>query len=86
MRDGVKLYTRVFLPDPAIWGPEPYPTILTATPYGVAGYTGKGQCSNPAYVVNNDQAAHGYAYAYQAVFVPGFLLFIPFSFLYDYKI
>jgi len=65
MRDGVELYTRVFLPDPAIWGPGPYPAILTATPYGVAGYTGRGQCSNPSYIPNNDQAAHGYAYVYQ---------------------
>ncbi|UCC20361.1 MAG: CocE/NonD family hydrolase [Promethearchaeota archaeon] len=35
MRDGVNLYTRVYLPDPAVWGPGPYPAILTRTPYGI---------------------------------------------------
>lgn len=35
MRDGVLLYTRVYLPDPDIWGPGPYPVILSRTPYGI---------------------------------------------------
>jgi predicted acyl esterase len=35
MRDGALLYTRVYLPDPAIWGPGPYPVILSRTPYGI---------------------------------------------------
>ena len=35
MRDGVLLYTRVYLPDPDIWGPGPYPVILCRTPYGI---------------------------------------------------
>jgi uncharacterized protein len=35
MSDGVLLYTRVYLPDPAIWGPGPYPVILYRTPYGI---------------------------------------------------
>jgi predicted acyl esterase len=35
MRDGVQLYTRVYLPDPGIWGPGPYPVILCRTPYGI---------------------------------------------------
>jgi len=35
MSDGVLLYTRVYLPDPDIWGPGPYPVILSRTPYGI---------------------------------------------------
>ena len=35
MSDGVLLYTRVYLPDPDIWGPGPYPVILYRTPYGI---------------------------------------------------
>ena len=35
MRDGALLYTRVYLPDPDIWGPGPYPVILYRTPYGI---------------------------------------------------
>lgn len=35
MRDGVQLYTRVYLPDPGTWGPGPYPVILCRTPYGI---------------------------------------------------
>ncbi len=35
MRDGVLSYTRVYLPDPDIWGPGPYPVILYRTPYGI---------------------------------------------------
>jgi predicted acyl esterase len=35
MRDGVSLYTRIYLPDPDIWGPGPYPVILQRTPYGI---------------------------------------------------
>ena len=35
MRDGALLYTRVYLPDPGIWGPGPYPVILSRTPYGI---------------------------------------------------
>jgi|GEM_PF-217214 len=35
MRDGVQLYTRVYLPDPDIWGPGPYPTIVSTTPYRI---------------------------------------------------
>ena len=35
MPDGVLLYTRVYLPDPGIWGPGPYPVILYRTPYGI---------------------------------------------------
>ena len=34
MRDGVKLYTRIYLPDPSVF-PPPYPAILTRTPYGI---------------------------------------------------
>lgn len=62
MRDGVKLYTRVFLPDPDIWGPGPYPTIVVTTPYGVGGYGGRGKCSA---ALPNLQASNGYAYVYQ---------------------
>jgi len=35
MSDGALLYTRVYLPDPNIWGPGPYPVILSRTPYGI---------------------------------------------------
>ncbi len=35
MRDGIQLYTRVYLPDSDIWGPGPYPVILERTPYGI---------------------------------------------------
>jgi uncharacterized protein len=35
MSDGVLLYTRVYLPDPGVWGPGPYPVILYRTPYGI---------------------------------------------------
>ena len=35
MSDGALLYTRVYLPDPDIWGPGPYPVILYRTPYGI---------------------------------------------------
>ena len=35
MSDGALLYTRVYLPDPDIWGPGPYPVILDRTPYGI---------------------------------------------------
>ena len=35
MSDGALLYTRVYLPDPTIWGPGPYPVILQRTPYGI---------------------------------------------------
>lgn len=35
MRDGIKLHTFIFLPDPAKWGEPPYPTIVTRLPYGI---------------------------------------------------
>jgi len=35
MSDGALLYTRVYLPDPDVWGPGPYPVILYRTPYGI---------------------------------------------------
>jgi predicted acyl esterase len=35
MSDGALLYTRVYLPDPDLWGPGPYPVILSRTPYGI---------------------------------------------------
>jgi len=62
MRDGLVLYTRVFLPDPAVWGPGPYPTILSTTPYGIGGFTGRGKCST---ALPNSYATNGYTYVYQ---------------------
>lgn len=62
MRDGVALYTRVFLPDPAVWGPGPYPTILSTTPYGIGAFTGRGKCST---ALPNANATNGYAFVYQ---------------------
>jgi len=58
MRDGVQLYTRVYLPDPAIWGPGPYPSIISTTPYGI-GNRGVPPAQWPAYVL------YGYAYVTQ---------------------
>jgi len=34
MRDGVRLHTFVYLPDPKVWSP-PYPAILQRIPYGI---------------------------------------------------
>jgi uncharacterized protein len=62
MRDGVALYTRVFLPDPAVWGPGPYPTILSTTPYGIGAFTGRGKCTT---ALPNANATNGYAFVYQ---------------------
>jgi predicted acyl esterase len=62
MRDGVALYTRVFLPDSAVWGPGPYPTILSTTPYGIGAFTGRGKCST---ALPNANATNGYAFVYQ---------------------
>ena len=62
MRDGVLLYTRVFLPDPATSGPGPYPTIVSTTPYGIGSFTGRGKCST---ALPNAYATNGYAYVYQ---------------------
>jgi len=62
MRDGVLLYTRVFLPDPAVWGPGPYPTIVSTTPYGIGAFTGRGKCSTALPVA---QATKGYVFVYQ---------------------
>ena len=62
MRDGVLLYTRVFLPDPAVWGPGPYPTILSTTPYGIGAFTGRGKCST---ALPNANATNGYTFVYQ---------------------
>jgi predicted acyl esterase len=58
MRDSVLLFTKVFLPDPAVWGPGPYPTILSTTPYGV----GAPGASPPTWP---SQPLNGYAYVYQ---------------------
>jgi putative CocE/NonD family hydrolase len=58
MRDGVVLFTKVFLPDPAVWGPGPYPTIVSTTPYGV-GKPGVVPSPWPS------QPLNGYAYVYQ---------------------
>ncbi len=57
-RDGVVLYTKVYLPDPAVWGPGPYPTIVSTTPYGV-GKPGIAPSSWPS------QPLRGYAYVNQ---------------------
>src|SRR3972149_5981338 len=51
MRDGVLLYTKVYLPDPAVWGLGPYPTILSTTPYGV-GTPGKAPSTWPSQSLN----------------------------------
>ena len=58
MRDGVQLYTRVFLPDPDVWGPGPYATLVSTTPYKV-GDPGVPPEQWP------DHAVNGYAFVYQ---------------------
>jgi predicted acyl esterase len=58
MRDGVLLFTKVLLPDPAVWGSGPYPTILSTTPYGVGA---PGVLPSPL----PTQPFNGYAYVYQ---------------------
>jgi hypothetical protein len=35
MRDGVHLNTKIFFPDPNVWGPGPYPVVVERTPYGI---------------------------------------------------
>jgi len=35
MRDGVRLHTIVYLPDPDVWPPPLYPTIVQRVPYGI---------------------------------------------------
>jgi len=57
MRDGVRLYTRIYLPDPSI-SPQPYPAILYRTPYGI-GTPGEQPTVWPSEVFN------GYAYVTQ---------------------
>jgi predicted acyl esterase len=58
MRDSILLFTKVFLPDPAVWGPGPYPTIVSTTPYGI-GKPGVFPSTWPSEPLN------GYAYVYQ---------------------
>ena len=58
MRDGARLFTKIFLPDPDEWGDGPYPTIVSTTPYGV-GAPGQLPLSWP------DQPLNGYAFVYQ---------------------
>jgi len=58
MRDGVRLNTRIFLPDPNVWGSGPYPAIVSRTPYGI-GEPGVPPATWPS------QPLHGYAYVYQ---------------------
>ena len=35
MRDGVRLHTIVYLPDPEVWSPPLYPAIIQRVPYGI---------------------------------------------------
>jgi putative CocE/NonD family hydrolase len=58
MRDGVRLNTRIFLPDPSVWGSGPYPAIAQRTPYGI-GKPGVPPTTWPT------EPLHGYAYVYQ---------------------
>jgi len=58
MRDGVRLYTRIYLP-----GPGEYPVIITRTPYGIGG---PGNAPDPADLSQwPDDILHGYAYIAQ---------------------
>ncbi|MFW9771309.1 MAG: CocE/NonD family hydrolase [Candidatus Thorarchaeota archaeon] len=58
MRDGVSLYTRIYLP-----GPGAYPTILTRTPYGI-GDPGVGPDPDDL-TTWPEEIQHGYAYVLQ---------------------
>ncbi len=64
MRDGVLLFTRVYLPDPAVHPGPTYPTILETTPYkaatpGVAPSTWPGQPSQGyAYVIQDNRGRY----------------------------
>ncbi|MFX1278413.1 MAG: CocE/NonD family hydrolase [Promethearchaeota archaeon] len=58
MRDGVSLYTRIFLP-----GSGKYPAIITRTPYGIGG---PGEPPDPTDLTQwPDDIQHGYAYVTQ---------------------
>ena len=60
MRDGVRLNTRIYLPDPVFWGPGPYPAIVSRTPYSV-GEPGVPPAEWPS------EPLHGYAFVYQDI-------------------
>ena len=66
MRDGVKLYTRIYLPDRNVFSP-PYPAILTRTPYGIGKPTWLGGVKPDP--TNSSQwpaeVFHGYARVFQ---------------------
>lgn len=58
MRDGVSLYTRIYLP-----GHGKYPAIITRTPYGIGG---PGEPPDPTDLTQwPDDIQHGYAYVAQ---------------------
>ncbi len=67
MEDGVGLYTRIFLPDPDIWGPGPYPTIVETSPYSIGTPTWEGGVSPDPSDLSQwpHQPLMGYAYVIQ---------------------
>ncbi len=66
MRDGVRLFTAVYVPRPGAFAdPGPYPLLITRTPYGVGPY---GEKSYPLALGPSDEFEKtGYIFAYQDV-------------------
>lgn len=65
MRDGVRLHTTIYLPDPVVHGPGPYPTIITRTPYGPGLYqTGWPDIPVPEFPPD---VFYGYAFVHQDI-------------------
>lgn len=67
MRDGVRLFTAVYVPKPSAFpeDPGPYPFLMERTPYSVAPY---GEDSYPAHLGPSDEFERsGYIFVYQDV-------------------
>jgi uncharacterized protein len=67
MRDGVRLFTAVYVPKPSAFpdDPGPYPILMDRTPYGVAPY---GEDRYPAHLGPSDEFEKaGYIFVYQDV-------------------
>jgi len=70
MRDGIRLATDIHLPDPAQFGPGPFPVILERTPYGRAEIsrseiTAADRRPLPRTELAQYFTAHGYAVVFQ---------------------
>jgi len=78
MQDGVKLAADVYLPDPDVHGPGPYPAILVMMPYnktGMAGLTAYFQTIGYAVVIQDTRgrfASEGDYRPYETAGVDGY--------------